>query len=408
MTSSHEQPEHDPLDSASSEPQPSPAAASDDTSPEQGRDETADETVAADQPLCPQCGQYPLPRPSSKGGRPPQFCQHVWGRTQRGRDIKCRDLNEAEETLAAIYGAHQPLRSLDRQRWDERLQAAMREWTAATSPVTDLLQQVQATLAEDVSTAHNEAEVARSEADDATAMAHRAEAERDEAHRERTDAVAAAEAAEADAALARQDRDTAREEARVAREAQEQSETSAAVAQHDAQSARAEQAAAVEAAQSARSDLDVTTERLRRAQDDIAELRTQLDAARGEVQRVRDETARTLDQERADARQQRVADQQDYAERAAQLNERITNLTSSLAAAHDRHRDDRAMQEIAAVSSAQLGVPVWVRFDTDADRWQVSWTVDEHGSPARHDVREALVATERVRIDTVDLHAEIP
>ncbi len=378
------------------------------TTPDMGRDEPADEEPADGQPLCPQCGQYPLPRPSSKGGRPPQFCQHVWGHTQRGRDITCRDLAEAEATLAAIHGTGQPLRSLDRQRWDERFQAALHEWTAATSPVTELLQQVQATLADDIRTAHNEAEVARSEADEATAAAHRAEAERDDAYRERTDAVATAEAAEADAATARRDRDTAREETRIARDAQEQAETSAAVAQHDAQSARAEHAVAVETAQMARSELDVTNERLHRATDDITDLRTQLQAAHAELGQVREETARTLDQERADARQERATDQQEHAERAAQLNERITRLESALAAEQDRHRDERTMQEIAAATSAQLATPVRVRFDTDTDRWQVSWTVNDAGVPSRHDVREALASTHRVQVDTVDLHAELP
>nr|WP_208405768.1 hypothetical protein [Amycolatopsis granulosa] len=323
------------------------------TPPPPRRDAAGNREPISDPGLCRYCRRHPRKQPGPRGGRPGEYCTTVWAVDDRGREVTCARLDEAEQVSFAAYGPALP--GLD-------VAAVGRDVSRALAEITPL-QRTLATLDERL-----DAEVA-----DARARAAQADTAR-------ADAEARAEAAEQRAA----DADAA------AAEAAERA--SAAQARAD----EAEQRAAADRAQAQRAIADRLT-----AEGEIRQLRERLDEQAAEQQRAT-ETAAARIEELTAAAAARGSEAEAAHARARQLETDLRDLATQH---HADLEELRARHEQALAAERERHSQAHDQWQSERDE-QIAGLRAQHEaalSEARH--RAAELATAAARADTAATEA---
>ncbi|HVV07724.1 hypothetical protein [Amycolatopsis sp.] len=287
-----------------------------------------------DADLCRFCQRHPRKGLGGRG-RTADTCDHVWAVDEKGREVTCARLDEADQVIHATYGAAFP--GLDLAGFGRDVSAAL----AVITPLQQGLAALDNRLDEEVTAAKEAAAEAEAARDAALTRAAQADAHAAEAEERAVSAERAAREAEAKAADAAQQaaRDRAAAQQATADRIAAQGKAEALEAQVDRLSAEQRQAAeriedltrdvaargteaeaAHARARSLEQDLRDATERHRaelgelhgRYEQALADLRAQDQAARRQLQDDYDQHTRVLREEHQvalDAERARTSEQ---------------------------------------------------------------------------------------------------
>jgi chemotaxis protein histidine kinase CheA len=312
------------------------------------------------------------------------------------------------------------------QRWASKLDGIHAQWgTRLQSEVAAARADVERALAEAVSRARSEAEQAaahaRRELDEAVATERaraqadleRAHAERERAQRDLQRAQADLERAQADRERAQADRQTAHddlqrahgERARTQEELQraqsdrertqqdlQRAQTDHQRAQEELQRAQGERARTHDDLQRAHDERERAQQDLQRAHEALELAQQELQRAQAEVETVREQTSRELEQtrQRHAMEQASAADALEEARQAAAITRDASELLISMRAIDDATSLSDALS--AAVRGAALESPRAALFlvnGTALQEWSVDGVPPVHAGPIRTDGREA-------------------
>lgn len=297
----------------------------------------------------------PLPGPGPKGGRPFEFCpDRTWpgGKT-------CKQLAAAQDALRDAIGQA----ATHRSALTDAAAAISETANRVAGPVAELLSALRAistTAAEEMTAAAAQVQAAEAVAAEERGLRQAAEHRTEQANTQRDQALAAATHAEEEAGHHREAASQAQAAAQQAITARGQAELAQARAEATAETDRGHTDRATQQVQHERTRADAAIRDLSSANEHIAALTAQRDAARTELAAAHttaDETAARLRVERdaataaADTARQHLSEREDqlrelvttHNERFATLRDELGRARENLATArHDgaRHRAD--------------------------------------------------------------------
>ncbi|WP_235716109.1 hypothetical protein [Amycolatopsis sp. ATCC 39116] len=287
------------------------------------RDATGSRETVSDPALCRYCRRHPRKQPGPRGGRPGEYCTTVWAVDERGREVTCARLDEADQIAYAAYGPAMP--GLDVAAVGRDVSRALAEITPLQQTLAALDGRLDAEIAE-ARERVTEAEAARADAEARADAAEQRAVEAEAAAAEAADRAEAAgkraaeaeERAAADRGQAQRaiaDRLTAEGEIRQLRERLDQLETEHRQAAETA-AARIEELTAAAAARA--SEAEAAHARARQLETDLRDLATQ---HHEDIEQLRARHDRTLSEERAKHREDRERWQAEHDERITALRE---------------------------------------------------------------------------------------
>ncbi|WP_235022700.1 hypothetical protein [Amycolatopsis alkalitolerans] len=288
--------------------------------------------------LCGYCRRYPR-RGLGGRGRTADFCDHVWAVDEKGREVTCARLDEADQVVHAAYGSAFP--GFDVAGLGRDISRALAE----INPLRHSLTALGGRLDEEVAAARERAETAEQAREKAVAEAAAAEAR--------------AEAAESAAA-------DAEERAGEAESRATEAERRAAADRQQAQQAHTDRIAALGKAEALGEQVHRLGQGAERAAERLEDLTAQVSARAGEAEAAH-ARARSLEsdlRELSERHTNEVAHLRDRHEQAlADLRARDEDARVQLRTEHDRriaalrHEHETALtavrHEVSELTSAQ-------------------------------------------------------
>ncbi|WP_236792462.1 hypothetical protein [Amycolatopsis sp. GM8] len=314
------------------------------------RDADGRREPSLDPGVCGYCRRHPR-RGLGGRGRTADFCDQVWAVDEKGRDVTCARLDEADQVTHAAYGGAVP--GFDLAGLGRDIGRALAEVT----PLQRSLIALDKRLDDEVAAAHDRAETAEHAREEAETRATAAEVRAEAARAAADEAADRAEHADARAAEA---------------------ERRAAADRQQAQQAHADRIAALGKAEALQEQIERRTEAAERAAERIEELTAHVSARTGEAEaahaRARDvenDLRELSERHMSEVVQLRDRHDQALTDLRARDHDDRERLRAQLQVEHDQRLTDLRREHEAALAAARQETAdlagAQVRAETTAD-----------------------------------------